>query len=147
MKTEQLKITIANGPQSRGTYKHLTSRDMLADLAKVRPWRRTLNADASVEVLAKRARDHYLEVATRSEPGAIMTDIHVFPAKKTGHSADFRRHLAAYLVGHDPDAPIWLGSRSIYKLDQLRAHFEDRLRHFGFRFVEVNPDHWKGGRK
>ena len=63
---------------------------------------------------------------------------HVYPAKRSGHAADFRRHLAAYLVGHDPDRPIYVGSRYIHTNHYLRFHFESRLSAFDFKFVEVD---------
>jgi hypothetical protein len=112
----------------------------------MKPWKAFTPARwpqaADVETLAARYLDHAL-LMERETPRRTTVDIHVFPVKPSGrgHAADFRRHLAARLTTGrpDPDTPLWVGSRYLHKLSDLREHYENRLAPAGFRFVEVNP--------
>ncbi len=139
---EALKTTIANGPQSRGTYKHLATRDMHADLAKVKPWRHDRKPKPrTVEALAWAYADHMLETG--------QTIAHVFPVTcKNGcsQSAMFRLYLAQKLAcGRTSRAtyPMWVGSRHVRRLTELREHAESRLSASGFEFREIDPREYR----
>lgn len=130
-----------------GVYFHTPERDIQADLVKAdKPYKYPRRAEnASIPELAARAADHYM--ALERAPGARNVKVHVFPAKKTGNSADFRRHLAAKLAGYDADRPHYVGSKYICKNEELREFFETRAYYAGFEFVEVDPADWQGVKK
>lgn len=141
-----------------GTYIHLESRDMLAELKEAPKharklaaahrretiaWHRSRGGASDVENLAKRAVEHYL---LQPRPaGRFTVPVHVFPAGKTPGAASnqFRRLLAAGLIGQTADRPLYVGRKYIHKLEDLRKHYESQLERHGFRFVEVDPGEYK----
>lgn len=92
MEAEKLIVTKTR----TGTYTHLESRDILAEIEKAtKSYRHKRQVKAlPIDELAKRAIVHYQELAAKN-PGEKVY-VHVWPVLPSGRgtSADFRYHLS-----------------------------------------------------
>ena len=89
-----------------------------------------------IETLAAKVADQLRDKAWDNDGNRVPVTVHVFPVKKSGrgHSSDFRRILAARLLGMSGDG-FW----NCFTLDEARIRMEESARARGFIFEEVNP--------
>jgi hypothetical protein len=87
----------------------------------------TPGLDPAGALPAELAKRYYAQlVAKGPQP------VHVFPAKRTGHSMEFRLALAAFICKSKP----------VYSLPQDRKILEERAAALGYPFIEVDPADW-----
>ena len=111
-----------------------------------------MRAPVDIDTLAARYEQHALMMSIdqadaraandRNKYGLV--DIHVFPVNRSGrgHSSDFRRCLAARLVGKDAHGAGYYGRPGSHTLNATRIRLESLLSLRGFRFVEVDAAEW-----